>query len=54
ECSFAIPIRSLFIADKYAYTQTGSGIVYDSAAENEYQEIINKLAAMRKTLSKFE
>lgn len=54
ECSFAIPIRSLFISGEYAYTQTGSGIVYDSNIEDEYQEIINKLAAMRKTLSEFE
>ncbi|MEA2065396.1 MAG: anthranilate synthase component I family protein [Patescibacteria group bacterium] len=54
ECSFAIPIRSLFIFGEYAYTQTGSGIVYDSSIKNEYQEIINKMAAMRKTLSKFE
>lgn len=54
ECSFAIPIRSLFVSGEEAYTQTGSGIVYDSNVEDEYREIINKLAAMRKTLSEFE
>ncbi|MBI5123597.1 anthranilate synthase component I family protein [Candidatus Roizmanbacteria bacterium] len=51
ECTFALAIRSLFIAGTYAYSQTSSGIVYDSVAEKEYEEIINKLAAMRKVLN---
>lgn len=50
ECTFALTIRSLFISDEYAYTQTSSGIVDDSLAEKEYEEIINKLVAMRKVL----
>jgi len=50
DCIFTLPIRSLFIFDNYAYTQTSSGIVYDSVAEREYQEITDKLAAMRKVL----
>ena len=54
ECSFAIPIRSLFVSGEDAYAQTGGGIVYDSTAENEYQELSNKLAAMQKVLSSFE
>ena len=53
-CSFAIPIRSLFISGKEAYAQTAGGIVYDSTAENEHQEILNKLAPMQKVLLSFE
>lgn len=48
DCTFAIAIRSLFISGNYAYTQTSGGIVYDSVADKEYEEIQNKLAAMRK------
>jgi len=50
DCTFALPLRTLYIAGSYAYTQTSSGIVYDSIAEKEYEEIRNKLAAMRKVL----
>lgn len=50
ECTFALTLRSLFISDSYAYSQTSSGVVYDSVAEKEYTEITNKLAAMRKVL----
>lgn len=50
DCTFAIAIRSLFIADDYAYTQTSGGIVYDSIPEKEYEEIENKLAAMKEVL----
>jgi anthranilate synthase component I len=50
DCTFALALRSLFISNTYAYAQTSGGIVYDSVAENEYEEIKNKLAAMRKVL----
>ncbi|MEK7178004.1 MAG: chorismate-binding protein, partial [Patescibacteria group bacterium] len=50
-CTFALALRTLFISRDYAYTQTSGGIVYDSVAEKEYQEIVRKLAAMKKTLS---
>lgn len=50
DCTFALTLRSLFIVDDYAYTQTSGGIVYDSVPENEYDEINRKLAAMKKTL----
>lgn len=50
DCTFAIPIRSLFISGDYGYMQNGSGIVYDSVAENEYQEIKRKGKAMEKVL----
>lgn len=54
ECTFAIPIRTLFISGNRSFTQTGGGIVYDSRPENEYREIKNKLAAMKKVLKEFE
>lgn len=51
--TFTIPIRTLFVSGNRAFARASSGIVYDSTAENEYQEIINKLAAMSKCLQKF-
>jgi anthranilate synthase component I len=53
DCTFTIPIRSLFVNKENAFTQASGGIVYDSTAENEYQEIKRKLAAMQKVLQKF-
>jgi anthranilate synthase component I len=50
DCSFAIAIRSLFVTGQRAYAQTSGGIVYDSQSENEYEEIQNKFAAMKKVL----
>ena len=49
-CIFAISIRSLFVSGKYAYAQTSGGVVLDSDADKEYQEILNKLAAIKKGL----
>lgn len=54
DATFAIPIRTLFCAGDYAYAQTSGGIVHDSQPEAEYQEILNKLAAMDKTLKYFQ
>jgi len=51
DCTFALALRTLFISENFAYTQTSGGIVYDSVAEKEYQEITRKLAAMKKTLT---
>lgn len=51
DCTFAIAIRSLFIAGEKAYTQTSGGIVLDSKPESEYEEIKRKLAAMKKVLT---
>ena len=53
DCTFAIPIRSIFIKGETAYAQTCGGNVYDSNAENEYLEIERKLAAMRNVLATF-
>ncbi len=50
DCTFALTLRSLFIKGEEAYAQTSGGIVYDSNIEKEYQEIINKLAAMKEVL----
>lgn len=54
DCTFAIPIRTVFINGEDAYAQTSGGNVYDSNAEDEYLEIERKLFAMRKVLSHFE
>jgi anthranilate synthase component 1 len=50
DCTFAIAIRSLFVHGEDAYAQTSGGIVYDSEAEKEYDEIERKLEAMKKVL----
>lgn len=50
DCTFALPLRSLFISGNYAYTQTSSGIVYDSSAEKEFDEVQRKLQAMKEVL----
>jgi anthranilate synthase component 1 len=52
-CTFAIPIRSLFISGNYAYSQASGGIVYDSTPENEYDEIRRKSAAIEKVMGSF-
>ncbi len=54
DCNFCGILRSLYIFDQKAYVQTSAGIVYDSKPEKEYQEIENKLAAMKKVLEKFK
>ena len=51
DCTFALAIRSLFVAGAAAYVQTSGGIVYDSELKKEYEEIQNKLAAMKKVLN---
>ena len=47
-----LPIRSIFCVGDKCYAQTSAGIVYDSIPENEFEEVINKLAAMKQTLCK--
>lgn len=49
-----ITIRTLFFQDGYAHVQAGAGIVADSIPANEYQETINKAAAMISALEKAE
>ncbi len=50
DCTFALALRSFFVSDNYGYAQTSGGIVADSVAQKEYEEIQNKLAAMREVL----
>lgn len=50
DCEFCLPIRSIFCYGDQAYIQTSAGIVHDSVPEKEYQEVQNKLAAMRQVL----
>lgn len=51
DCTFALSLRSLYISGDYAYTQTSSGIVYDSVTEKEYDEIMRKSQAMKAILN---
>lgn len=53
DCTFAIPIRTIFINDEEAFSRASGGIVFDSNIENEYQEVINKLAASKRALDIF-
>ena len=46
DMDFAIAIRTMILKNHKAYVQAGAGIVYDSIAENEFYETINKAKAM--------
>ncbi|GAA3938448.1 anthranilate synthase component I family protein [Litoribacillus peritrichatus] len=53
DCTFAIPIRTVFANGEDAYVQTCGGNVYDSNPEDEYEEIRRKFAGTKKVLDKF-
>ena len=53
DCTFAIPIRTIFAKGNEAYVQTCGGNVYDSNAADEYEEIQRKFAGTRKVLNQF-
>jgi len=53
DCTFAIPIRTVFAKGEEAYVQTCGGNVYDSNPEDEYEEIRRKFAGTKKVLDKF-
>lgn len=53
DCTFAIPIRTVFANGDQAYVQTCGGNVYDSNPEDEYEEIRRKFAGTRKALEPF-
>ena len=53
DCTFAIPIRTVFANGEQAYVQTCGGNVYDSNPEDEYEEIRRKFAGTKKVLDKF-
>ncbi|MDF3821565.1 anthranilate synthase component I family protein [Leptospira sp. 96542] len=50
DCTFAIPIRSFFVSGDKGFVRASGGIVYDSKPEDEYQEILNKMASVKKAL----
>lgn len=45
-CDFAIAIRTMVVKNQKAYVQAGAGIVFDSIAENEYYETLQKAKAL--------
>ncbi|WP_027853912.1 anthranilate synthase component I family protein [Marinobacterium litorale] len=53
DCTFAIPIRTVFANGEEAYVQTCGGNVYDSNPEDEYEEIRRKFAGTKKVLDTF-
>jgi len=53
DCTFAIPIRTVFANGENAYVQTCGGNVYDSNPEDEYEEIRRKFAGTKKVLDRF-
>lgn len=53
DCTFAIPIRTVFASGEQAYVQTCGGNVYDSNPEDEYEEIRRKFAGTKKVLDRF-
>ena len=50
----AIAIRTIVIKDGTAYVQAGGGIVADSVPETEYQESLNKSAALLTAIDQAE
>lgn len=53
DCTFSIPIRTVFAKGEDAYVQTCGGNVYDSNAADEYEEIRRKFAGTRKAFEPF-
>jgi anthranilate synthase component I len=45
-----IAIRTIVLRDDRAFIQAGAGIVYDSVPEREYDECVNKAAALGKAV----
>jgi len=50
----AIAIRTMVVTKGIAYTQAGSGIVYDSVPEREYEETMNKARALLNAINQAE
>jgi anthranilate synthase component 1 len=50
----AITIRTIVMKDGVAHVQAGGGVVFDSSAEAEYQESLNKAMALLKALDQAE
>ncbi|MCB1174729.1 MAG: anthranilate synthase component I family protein [Leptospiraceae bacterium] len=54
DSTFAIPIRTLFISAERAFVRAAAGIVYDSRPQAEYNEVVNKMAALTRVLAEFQ
>ncbi len=50
---FNILIRTMFLKNGHVYFSAGGGIVIDSDAEQEYEESLQKAAALQKVLLNF-
>lgn len=50
DMDMCIAIRTFVIKGKTAYLQAGAGIVYDSVPEKEFEEVQNKLLALKEAL----
>jgi anthranilate synthase component I len=50
----AITIRTIVMKDGLAHVQAGGGVVFDSVAESEYQESLNKASALLRALDQAE
>jgi anthranilate synthase component 1 len=50
----AITIRTIVMKDGVAHVQAGGGVVFDSVAESEYQESLNKASALFRALDQAE
>jgi len=46
-----IAIRTICLKDDVAVVQAGAGIVYDSVPEREYEETVNKAAALKRAIA---
>jgi anthranilate synthase component 1 len=46
-----IAIRTISLSGGKATVQAGAGIVYDSVPESEYEETVNKAAALKKAVA---
>ncbi|MEO1293356.1 MAG: chorismate-binding protein, partial [Pseudomonadota bacterium] len=47
DMDMCIALRTAVVKDQTLYTQAGGGVVWDSDPEAEYQETVNKAAALR-------
>lgn len=54
DCAFTMPIRSLFCSGEKCYTKACAGIVFDSIAEKEYDEVMAKLKAVEMAIGDSE
>ncbi len=53
DCTFAIPIRTIFAKGEQAYVQTCGGNVFDSNPADEYLEIQRKFAGTKTAMAPF-